>query len=111
LVGLPPAPAEMETFLADDSPGAYERVVDRLLASPRYGETWGRHWLDVVRYADSKDSRSLNQNVDIQYAWRYRDWVASALNRDLPYDRFITAQVAGDLEAAAQGRFDPEGII
>lgn len=111
LTGLPPTPEEMAAFLADDSPAAYERVVDRLLASPQYGETWGRHWLDVVRYADSKDSRSLNQNVDIQWAWRYRDWVTMAFNRDLPYDRFITSQVAGDLEAAAQGKFDPDGIV
>ena len=85
LIGLPPTPDEIEDFLSDDSPAAFPEVVDRLLASPHYGERWGRHWLDLVRYAD------------IPEAYRYRDWVVSALNRDMPYDRFILYQLAGDL--------------
>ncbi len=86
LTGLPPTPAEVEAFLADGSPDAFARVVDRLLASPRYGERWARHWLDLVRYTD-----------DFEEVWRYRDWVIRAFNEDMPYDRFIVHQVAGDL--------------
>jgi hypothetical protein len=106
LTGLPPTPEEVEAFLKDDSPGAFERVVDRLLASPAYGERWGRHWLDVVRYADNRDSRGLNGPEDIGEAWRYRDWVIDAFNRDLPYDRFILDQIAGDIVQPEK----PEGI-
>ncbi len=94
LTGLPPTPAEIGTFLADTRPDAYERVVDRLLASPRYGERWGRHWLDVARYADSN---GLDENVAHRNAFRYRDWVIEAFNRDQPYDRFVQEQIAGDL--------------
>ena len=94
LTGLPPTPAEIDTFLADTRPDAYERVVDRLLASPRYGERWGRHWLDVARYADSN---GLDENVAHRNAFRYRDWVIEAFNRDQPYDRFVQEQIAGDL--------------
>jgi len=97
LTGLPPTPAEVQAFLADKSPDAYVKLVDRLLASPRYGERWGRHWLDVVRYADSADSRGLGTEGDFSEAWRYRDWIVEALNRDLPYDQFIINQIAGDL--------------
>jgi hypothetical protein len=97
LTGLPPTPEEVQAFLADKSPAAYPKLVDRLLASPRYGERWGRHWLDVVRYADSADSRGLGTEGDFSEAWRYRDWVVDAFNRDLPYDRFIINQIAGDL--------------
>ena len=97
ITGLPPTPAEVEAFVADKSPDAYSKVVDRLLASPRYGERWGRHWLDVVRYADSADSRGLGGEGDISEAWRYRDWVVNALNSDMPYDRFVMNQIAGDL--------------
>ena len=72
-------------------------MVERLLASPHYGERWGRHWLDVVRYADARDLIQLPAESDFREAWRYRDWVVEALNRDLPYDQFIRLQVAGDL--------------
>src|SRR5205823_6681920 len=93
LTGLPPTPAEIDAFLADRSDRAYERVVDRLLASPHYGERWGRHWLDAARYADS-DGYEKDKPRPV---WPYRDWVVGALNRDLPYDRFIIEQLAGDL--------------
>ncbi|KAB2673694.1 MAG: DUF1549 domain-containing protein, partial [Verrucomicrobia bacterium] len=95
LTGLPPTPAAMDAFLADPAPDAYERTVDRLLASPRYGERWGRHWLDVARYADSK-GYVFEEERRYAYAYTYRDWVVDALNRDLPYDRFLVAQIAGD---------------
>ena len=94
LTGLPPTVKEIEDFLADDSPQAFELVVDRLLASPRYGEHWGRHWLDVARYADSTGN---DEDHRYPYAWRYRDYVIDAFNADLPYDQFIREQVAGDL--------------
>ncbi len=94
LTGLPPTPAELEAFLADDSLGAFERVVERLLASGAYGERWGRHWLDLVRYADSAGDSS---DFPIPQAVRYRDWVIRAFNEDKPYDRFLREQVAGDL--------------
>ena len=94
LTGLPPTPEEIEQFLADRAPDAYERLVDRLLASPAYGERWGRHWLDVVRYADSN---GLDENVAHGNAWRYRDYVISAFNADVPYARFVQEQLAGDL--------------
>lgn len=94
LLGLPPTPAEVEAFLADDSPDAFAKVVDRLLSSPRYGERWGRHWLDVVRYADSN---GLDENLAHGNAWRYRDYVIASLNADKPYDAFVREQLAGDL--------------
>ncbi len=94
LTGLPPTPAEREAFLADDSPQAIETVVDRLLASPRFGERWGRHWLDVARYAESNGK---SRDVLLPQAWRYRNYVIDAFNADMPYDRFIAEQVAGDL--------------
>ncbi|MDB6024882.1 MAG: Protein of unknown function (DUF1553)/Protein of unknown function (DUF1549)/Planctomycete [Verrucomicrobiales bacterium] len=106
LIGLPPTPEEIDAFLNDKSLGAFAKVVDRLLASPHYGERWARHWLDVVRYTDSLDSRIVGTEQDIIDAWRYRDWVVNAFNRDLPYDRFITEQVAGDLLPSPQ----PDGI-
>ncbi len=93
LTGLPPTPAEVDAFLADRSPDAYCRLVDRLLASPHYGERWGRHWLDGARYADSDGFEKDKPRT----AWMYRDWVVAALNRDLPYDRFLIEQIAGDL--------------
>jgi hypothetical protein len=93
LIGLPPTPREVEDYLADSSPSAYERVVERLLASPHYGERWGRHWLDAARYADS-DGYEKDMSRQIYF---YRDWVVDALNRDLPYDRFVIEQLAGDL--------------
>src|SRR5205823_11606642 len=85
LTGLPPTPEEIDAFLKDDSPAAFAKVVDRLLASPAYGERWGRHWLDVARYADSN---GLDENVAHGNAWRYRDYVIAAFNADLPFDRF-----------------------
>ncbi|MFM8580148.1 MAG: DUF1549 domain-containing protein, partial [Planctomycetaceae bacterium] len=94
LHGVPPTPAEVAAFVNDPAPDAFERVIDRLLASPRYGERYGRHWLDVVRYADSN---GLDENLAYANAWRYRDWVVSAFNADLPYDQFVHAQLAGDL--------------
>ncbi len=93
LVGLPPTPAEVDAFLADGSPTAYQAVVERLLASPQYGERWGRHWLDAARYADSDGFEKDKP----RHIWFYRDWVIAALNRDLPYDRFVIEQIAGDL--------------
>ena len=97
LVGLPPTPAEVDAFVADKSPKAYEKQVERLLASPHYGEKWGRHWLDAARYADSDGfEKDKTRNV-----WFYRDWVVNALNNDLPYDQFIIKQLAGDLLANA----------
>jgi mono/diheme cytochrome c family protein len=95
LVGLPPSPEEVETFLADRSPDAYERLVDRLLAAPRHGERWGRHWLDVARYADTK-GYAFAQERRYAYAYTYRDYVIRALNADLPYDRFLLEQLAAD---------------
>ncbi len=93
LTGLPPTPEEAEAFLADSSPDAWERLIDRLLDSPHYGERWGRHWLDVARYADSD---GFEQDVDRANAWRYRDYVIDAFNDDKPYDRFLIEQIAGD---------------
>src|SRR6184192_2626510 len=93
LIGLPPAPAEVDAFLADRSRNAYEKQVERLLASPHYGERWGRHWLDAARYADSDGFEKDKQ----RQVWFYRDWVIGALNRDLPYDQFVIEQIAGDL--------------
>ena len=94
LIGLPPTPEEIQGFLADDRPGAHERLVDRLLASPRYGERWGRHWLDVAGYADS--AGILNEDRRLPLIWRYRDYVLRAFNSDKPYDRFLQEQIAGD---------------
>jgi hypothetical protein len=96
LTGLPPAPAEIDAFLADSRPDAFAHVVDRLLASPHYGERWAQHWLDVVRYAESNGYEADGERP---HAWRYRDYVIRAFNDDLPWDRFITEQLAGDLLA------------
>jgi hypothetical protein len=103
LIGLPPTPKELDDFLVDDKPGAYERVVDRLLASPHFGERWAQHWLDVTRYAETNGYEADGERPN---AWRYRDWVVRAFNDDMPYDRFVTEQLAGDLlagEAARKG--------
>jgi hypothetical protein len=94
LTGLPPTPAEVDAFLNDRSPGAYERLVDRLLASPHYGEKWARHWLDLARHADSDGYEQDGIRIN---AWRYRDWVIRAFNRNMPFDRFTVEQIAGDL--------------
>lgn len=93
LVGLPPTPAEVAEFQQDESPDAWERVVDRLLASPHYGERWGRHWLDLVLYADSS---GFHNDLDRPHAWKYRDYVIRSLNRDKPFTRFVAEQLAGD---------------
>jgi hypothetical protein len=94
LVGLPPTPDQVDTFLSDDQPGAYQRLVDRLLASEHFGERWGRHWLDKARFADSDGYEKDRPRPN---AWRYRDWVIDAINRDMPFDQFTIEQLAGDL--------------
>ena len=105
LTGLPPTPGEVDALVADDSPGAYRRVVERLLASPRFGERWGRHWLDVARYADTKGYLAGDQARLFTHSYTYRDYVIDAFNADLPYDRFILEQLAADkLELAADKR-------
>lgn len=104
LTGLLPTPAERAAFLSDSTPRARERVVDRLLASPRYGERWALHWLDLAHYADSN---GFELDADRPDAWRYRDWVVRSLNSDLPYDQFLTLQIAGD--EAAPG--DPDALV
>src|SRR5947207_13992959 len=105
LIGLPPTPDQVDAFLADNSPDAFAKVVDRLLASPQYGERWARHWLDVARYADGT-GRGDGRLVFLGYGmardgyantWRYRDWVIQAFNEDMPYNQFVKAQIAADL--------------
>ncbi|MCP5560280.1 MAG: PSD1 domain-containing protein [Verrucomicrobiaceae bacterium] len=94
LIGLPPTVAEVDAFLADTAPDAFAKVVERLLRSPHYGEKWGRHWLDVARYADSN---GLDENIALGTAWRFRDYVVNSFNEDKPFDQFLTEQLAGDL--------------
>ncbi|HEY0714604.1 MAG TPA: DUF1549 and DUF1553 domain-containing protein, partial [Polyangia bacterium] len=108
LIGLPPTVAEVDAFLNDKSPNAYEKQIDRLLASPHYGERWGRHWLDAARYADSEGfEKDKPRSI-----WFYRDWVINALNRDMPYDRFVIEQVAGDLlPGATQDQIVATGFL
>ena len=109
LTGLPPTEREIQEFLADEAAQAFDKVVERLLASPRYGERWGRHWLDVARYGDSTGGDEDYRNP---YAWRYRDYVIQAFNADLPYDRFIVEQIAGDLLPAEKpGEVNTRGIV
>ncbi|MGV3606503.1 MAG: PSD1 and planctomycete cytochrome C domain-containing protein [Planctomycetaceae bacterium] len=96
LTGLPPTPEQVEAFVADADPNAYEKLVDQLLDSPHYGEQWGRHWLDVARYSDTKGYVYAREERFWTHAWAYRDWVVQALNRDLPYDRFLMLQLAAD---------------
>lgn len=96
LIGLRPTYEEVQTFITDESPDAYERVIDKLLASPQYGERWGRYWLDVVRYGEDNFTGEAT-TPPFPFAWRYRDWVIDALNRDVPYDRFVKLQLAADL--------------
>lgn len=93
LTGLPPTPEEIAAFVNDDSPRAYDQVVDRLLASPQYGERWGQHWLDLARYAESD---GFEHDKVRKNAWRYRDWVIEALNQDVPFNEFVSLQIAGD---------------
>src|SRR5437867_2608477 len=99
LVGLPPSPKELDMLLADTSPDAYEKQVERLLASPHFGEKWARHWLDVARYADSNGYEKDMPRSQ----WPWRDWVIKAINADMPYDRFVVEQLAGDLLPAPSG--------
>jgi mono/diheme cytochrome c family protein len=108
LTGLPPTIEEVNAFLADDSPQAFEKVVDRLLASPAYGERWGRHWLDVARYGESTGSA---RNLPMPHAWRYRNYVIDSFNADKPYDKFIREQIAGDLLPADSPAEKKEQII
>ncbi len=108
LTGLPPTPADVEAFLADNAPEAYERLIDRLLDSPHYGERWGRHWLDVAGYADS-DGYS-DADPPRVYAYKYRDYVIGSFNSDKPFDRFITEQLAGD-ELARATRDNPQSAL
>ena len=111
LTGLPPAPEEVEAFLADPAPdrAAFRAVVERLLASPQYGVQWGRHWLDVVRYADTAGE---NTDRPLPHAWRYRNWVYDAFNRDLPWGEFLRLQIAGDmLRAGADDAARRDGLI
>src|SRR6185369_7974842 len=93
LTGLPPTPAEIDAFVRDQSPNAWEKVVDRLLASPHYGEQWGRHWLDVAGYSDSRGDAG---DSDREVSWKYRDYVIHAMNRNKPVNQFIVEQLAGD---------------
>src|SRR6185503_7035496 len=95
LTGLPPEPADVQAYVADKDPQAYEKMIDRLLASPRYGERWGRYWLDVAGYADSEGGK-LTDDVPRPVAFRYRDYVIRSFNDDKPYDRFLLEQIAGD---------------
>jgi hypothetical protein len=106
LVGLPPTPEQIEAFLADARPDAYRRQVERLLSSPHHGERWAQHWLDVARYAETN---GYEADAERGQFWRYRDWVVRALNADLPYDRFVTEQLAGDL--LAEGRADGGDLL
>lgn len=114
LTGLPPLPEEVDVFVADASEQAFAVVVERLLGSPAYGERWARHWLDVVRYADFHDANpaARTASCEITEAWRYRDWVVNALNRDLPFDQFIVHQIAGDrLPSPTGDEIYPDGLI
>ena len=96
LLGLPPTNDEVDAFVRDEDPKAYEKLIDRLLTSPHYGEQWGRHWLDVARYSDTKGYVYARENRTWIHAWAYRDWVVKSLNDDLPYDRFLLLQLAAD---------------
>ncbi|MCP4508933.1 MAG: DUF1549 domain-containing protein, partial [Fuerstiella sp.] len=107
LIGLPPAPEQIVQFVNDKSPGAYENLVDRLMESPRFGERWGRHWLDVSRFAESMSLRG----VLLKHAWRYRDYVIDAFNDDLPFDQFLTQQLAGDLLKASSVEARRQNLI
>src|SRR5262249_2799129 len=104
LTGLPPTPPEIDTFLNDQAPDAYERVVERLLASPHYGERWGRHWLDVARFGESQ---GFERDKLRDHAWRYRDWVIRSFNEDKPYPQFVKEQFAGDVLEPGE----PDGIV
>jgi mono/diheme cytochrome c family protein len=108
LTGLPPTPQEISAFYNDGSPDAFKAVVDRLLNSPQFGERWGRHWLDVARYAESTGK---DINLAFPYAWRYRDYVIAAFNKDKPYDQFLREQLAGDLLPAGNDKQRAEQLV
>ena len=108
LVGLPPAPKEIDAFVRDTSPDALAKVVDRLLASPQFGERWGRHWLDVARYAESSGK---DVNLAYPHAWRYRDYVIDAFNQGKPFDQFVREQIAGDLLPAKDDREKADHVV
>ena len=109
LIGLPPSPEEIAAFEADTAPDAYARLIDRLLASPQYGERWGRHWLDVARYSDTK-GYALFQDANFPWAFTYRDYVVRAFNADLPYDRFLVEQIAADRLLAEDPKADRRAL-
>src|SRR6185503_5089319 len=107
LTGLPPTAEEIDAFAADPSANAWEKVVDRLLASPRYGERWGRHWLDVARYADTKGYVYSDRDESrFAHSWAYRDWVIRAFNEDLPFDRFLMLKIAADKLVTGEDKRD-----
>ncbi len=108
LIGLPPTPQEVDAFLADQSPEAFDKVIERLLASPHYGERWARHWLDVARYADSN---GMDENIAYGNAWRYRDYVVRAFNDDKPFDQFLIEQIAGDLLPRSEEAITATGFL
>jgi hypothetical protein len=108
LTGLPPTPEDVAAFVADSSAGAFEKVVDRLLASPAFGEAWGRHWLDVARFGESTGGP---RNIPLPHAWRYRDYVIDAFNADKPFDRFVKEQIAGDLLPAHNQKQRDEQLV
>ncbi len=108
LTGLPPTPEEVNAFLADTSPDAFDKVIERLLASPHYGERWARHWLDVARYADSN---GMDENIAFGNAWRYRDYVVRAFNDDKPFDQFLIEQIAGDLLPRSEDALAATGFL
>ena len=108
LLGLPPSEEEIQAYLTDRQPDAYEQMVDRALESPHYGERWGRYWLDLARYADTD---GFEEDRGRPFAWRYRDWVIDALNRDLPFDAFTVQQLAGDLLAPGDPEYDKAARI
>ncbi len=108
LTGLPPTPQEIDAFLQDSSPHAFSKVVDRLLTSPQFGERWGRHWLDVARFAESTGK---DINLAFPHAWRYRDYVIAAFNKDKPYDQFLREQIAGDLLPAKDDKQRAEQLV
>ena len=106
LIGLPPTPAELEAFVSDPAPDAYEKLVDRLLADPRYGERWARHWLDLARYGETS---GLEGDGELGNVWRYRDWVIDAFNSNMPYDRFIVQQIGGgDEQGKTRNNYVPD---
>ncbi len=105
LTGLPPTPQDINAFLSDDATDAFEKVVERLLSSPSYGERWGRHWLDVVRYADTAGETA---DYPTPFSYKYRNWVINALNADMPYDQFVREQLAGDILAKRTANLSPQ---